>query len=342
MDYQTAVVIGRWQLFHDNHKALLDKALQSAKKVVILIGSCKAARSVKNPFTWQERMQMIRACFSDADNARIYFEPIQDHYYSDSLWVTQVQRAVGTHMEDDATTCIVGAYSDDSSYYLKYFPQWDFVTFQSKNNIHATEIREMMFNENCGFVDYIDKLPAGAGLWLKENFLGTQTHKDLCKEAIFIENYKQMWANAPFPVTFVTCDAVVLQQGHVLVIKRKFSPGKGLWALPGGFIKQSETLLNGAIRELKEETRIKVADPILRSSLIDSHVFDFPKRSLRGRTITHAFCFRLKGQELPEVKASDDAEGAFWIPFSEVYAHEDRFFEDHAQIIQRFITRGEQ
>lgn len=341
MEYQTAVVIGRWQLFHINHRALIATALKTADTVLVLVGSSNAARSVKNPFTWQERVDMIRACFDVTENRRLVFEPIQDHYYSDSLWVTQVQRAVETHYEDNATTCIVGAYSDDSSYYLKYFPQWDFVPYAGHSATHATEIRAMLFNENCGSTDYAPFIPNEMALWLENNFVGTPEHKSLTEEARYIEQYKLQWANAPFPVTFVTCDAVVLQQGHVLVVKRKFSPGKGLWALPGGFIKQSETLLNGAIRELKEETRIKVADPILRSSLVDQHVFDFPKRSLRGRTITHAFCFRLKGQDLPEVKAADDAEGAFWIPFSEVYAKEYNFFEDHAQIIQRFIMRGE-
>lgn len=341
MEYQTAVVIGRWQLFHNDHKALITKALKTAHKVVILIGSCKAARSIKNPFTWQERVEMIRSCFPD-ESGRLFFEPIQDYYYSDSMWVTQIQRVIGSHYGEDATTCIVGAYSDDSSYYLKYFPQWDFVPYSGRSETHATELRAVMLNPNCGLNDYADKIPQSVAEYLAENFLGSDDHKALIGEARDMEHYKQMWASAPYPVTFVTCDAVVLQQGHVLVVKRKFSPGKGLWALPGGFIKQSETLLNGAIRELKEETRIKVADPILRSSLVDSHVFDFPKRSLRGRTITHAYCFRLKGQELPEVKAADDADGAFWIPFSEVYAQESRFFEDHAQIIQRFITRSEQ
>jgi bifunctional NMN adenylyltransferase/nudix hydrolase len=79
-----------------------------------------------------------------------------------------------------------------------------------------------------------------------------------------IEKYKESWKAAPFPPTFVTVDAVVVQSGHVLLVKRKAMPGAGLWALPGGFLNQEETLLDGAIRELKEETKIKVPVPVLK------------------------------------------------------------------------------
>jgi bifunctional NMN adenylyltransferase/nudix hydrolase len=141
------------------------------------------------------------------------------------------------------------------------------------------------------------------------------------------------------PPIFVTTDAVVVQSGYVLVVRRKAKPGLGLIALSGGFIKQDETLAEGMLRELKEETRLKVSLPVWRGSIVDSHVFDSPGRSLRGRTITHAYFLQLKAGKLPSVKGGDDADKAWWMSLADLYTHEDQIYEDHLQIIQHFVSK---
>lgn len=82
MNSDYAVFIGRFEPFHKGHEAVLRKALANARHVVVLVGSAHRARSPKNPFTWQERSQMIRSCLSDADNTRVTIRPIQDYLYS--------------------------------------------------------------------------------------------------------------------------------------------------------------------------------------------------------------------------------------------------------------------
>jgi bifunctional NMN adenylyltransferase/nudix hydrolase len=100
-------------------------------------------------------------------------------------------------------------------------------------------------------------------------------------------------------------------------------------------------MLDGAIRELKEETKIKVPVPVLKGSIKESKTFDAPNRSTRGRTITQAFYIDLGFDEkLPKVKGSDDAEKAFWVPLNEVVAQRDKFFEDHFHIISYFTKIG--
>lgn len=149
-----------------------------------------------------------------------------------------------------------------------------------------------------------------------------------------------------YPVQFITADAVIFQGSRVLLGRRKYPPGKGLLALPGGFVKDSEFLLNGAIREAKEETSIVQAvsrafRADLRDFLQGSRVFDEPDRSLRGRTVTHAFCFKLPETKEPlQVKAGDDLEDLLWLPVSEVRAHKELFFEDHLMIIESFMNQG--
>jgi bifunctional NMN adenylyltransferase/nudix hydrolase len=104
-------------------------------------------------------------------------------------------------------------------------------------------------------------------------------------------------------------------------------------------------MLDAAVRELCEETKIDVPKPVIYGSLKDDHIFEAPGRSLRGRIITRAFLFKLPEYVvdgkvvLPKVKGSDDAEKAKWFPLSEVLEMSDKLFEDHHAIIETMIAR---
>src|SRR3546814_1033727 len=78
------------------------------------------------------------------------------------------------------------------------------------------------------------------------------------------------------------------------MVKRRGYPGKGLWALPGGFLNHRERVIEAAIREATEETGIDVSKTVLRNALVDTFFEDNPWRSTRGRTITFASIFHLK------------------------------------------------
>ena len=121
------------------------------------------------------------------------------------------------------------------------------------------------------------------------------------------------------------------------MVRRKFAPGKGLLALPGGFLDPSQLLVDSCIRELKEETSIDLKPSLLKGNLKRMRVFDFPDRSIRGRTVTHAGHFQLDFPNLPQVKGGDDASHAMWISFSDIRKYEEQIFEDHLEIIQNFI-----
>jgi bifunctional NMN adenylyltransferase/nudix hydrolase len=113
-----------------------------------------------------------------------------------------------------------------------------------------------------------------------------------------------------------------------------------LLALPGGFLAPDQTLEDSMIRELKEETQIKVPAQVLRGSIKNSHAFDYPERSQRGRTVTFTYFIELEPSlkdGLPRVKGGDDAAKAFWLPLSALGEKEDEFFEDHIHIIRYFL-----
>jgi bifunctional NMN adenylyltransferase/nudix hydrolase len=98
-------------------------------------------------------------------------------------------------------------------------------------------------------------------------------------------------------------------------------------------LNAGERIQDAVYRELREETKIKVPEAVLRGSTVTQRTFDDVHRSARGRTITSAFLIHLPATgELPKVKGADDAEKAKWVPLSQVT--QDVMFEDHFHIIK--------
>ncbi len=337
--YDFCIYIGRFQPFHLGHLESVKIALEEAERLIIVIGSHRTAPNIRNPWTSSQREQMIRLSLKDEASLleRVHFVPVRDQLYSDNLWVADIQQKVLAVADDDSKIAIIGHRKDESSYYLDSFPQWSYIETGNYRDIHSTNIR-LTYLSRDPESNYLDKLPLGT-LAAMRAFQADSLYEQLCAENDFIQDYKKAWSVAPYAPTFVTTDAVVVQSGHVLIVRRKARPGHGLYALPGGFVNQDETLLEGMLRELKEETGLKVPQPVLRGSIVDSHVFDNPGRSLRGRTITHAYFIQLKAGKLPSVKGGDDADKAWWMSLADIYAHEDRFYEDHFAIVQHFVSR---
>jgi bifunctional NMN adenylyltransferase/nudix hydrolase len=328
------VFIGRFQPFHVGHARVLKRALTQSAQVIVLIGSAKQARNTRNPFTIEERTQMILGSLTADEAARVHCRPLHDCLYNDGLWVKTVQEAVQAVVTQHGANAVpriglIGHQKDQSSYYLRLFPQWSSVDVESHQSLSATPLRDAYL---LGQTPDTALLPQSTQQFLHD-FVNHEDYKNLASEAAFITQYKKAWSVAPYTPTFVTTDAVVVQSGHILLVERKARPGKGLFALPGGFVDQQETVIAACIRELREETRLKVPEPVLYGSLKGQRVFDDPYRSARGRTITHAFMFELKPElSLPKVKGGDDAKSAFWLPLSALQP--EQLFEDHFHIIR--------
>lgn len=358
--YQLAVIIGRFEPFHNLHKKLVDFALKQADKVILVLGSHKSAPDIKNPFTSDYRKAMIQGCFSAEERKRLVFKSVRDYFYDDNIWIAEIQNIVREVQEEcleeqnidyndvehkskllDVKVALVGHFKDATSYYLKLFPQWVFESMYvdggESQTLNATDIRALWFEGN----DVKQFVPDNVASML-ESFKKTQPWIELKKEYDYNKQYiaDTEFKNAPYKPIFSTTDAVVTAMGHVLVVRRGFNPGKGLLALPGGFLQPNLTLIDNAIKELKEETKIKLNADILKGKVVNQHVFDYPYRSLRGRTITYGYHFELNPNMedgLPIVKGGDDADKAFWLPISAITDYEDKFFEDHLHIIRYFL-----
>lgn len=347
--YDFLVFIGRFQPFHLGHRRVIEEALRRAGRVVVLVGSAFAAQSHRNPFGFEARRRMIAESFPAEAAARLVILPLEDRLYNNTAWVERVQETVDEVVEaqhDFATSPrigLIGVNKDNTSYYLKLFPQWGSVEVKPQSVLAATDLREGLFSDEAAawLARAGQSVPANVLAQLSE-FHGQDEHRRICEEYRFIRGYRQSWASAPYTPVFVTTDAVVIQAGHVLLIERGARPGKGLLALPGGYLGTDETIEDSMLRELREETRIRVPDPVLRGSIVGSpKVFDEPNRDPRGRFVTHAFLLSLtprreEGFKLPKVKGSDDAATAHWRPLAECRRAD--MFLDHYDILQNLVA----
>lgn len=342
--FDYCIAIGRYQPFHKNHKSMIDHAMTRADKVIVLFGTANRPRTIKNPFTVDERQSMVESSFPRKLD-RLLFGALNDCTYNDQRWAMGVQNTIDDIImadgkdPDDVNICITGNKEDFTSWYIDMFPQWDYIEPKGLNkeiqHVHASNIRDAMFGDLAFFSDIEHVMPEEVCDYIKQFIIQNKAWGVLRKEYEYIQKYKKSWEAAPYAPTFVTTDAVVIQSGHILLVKRRAEPGKGLWALPGGFLDRNETVESGMLRELLEETKIKVPLAVLKGSIKKRAVYDHVERSLRGRTITNAFLIELPSGKLPRVKGSDDAEKAKWIPIAALDSN--YMFEDHYDIIRDML-----
>lgn len=339
--FDLIVFIGRFQPFHWGHAFILETALKQAKKVVIILGSAEAPRSPKNPFTAEERRVMIHQFCQEQhpqDLNRIIFEPVEDRYYNESRWIREVEQAVLKHSTGQNNKIgIIGHEKDSSSYYLTSFPKFTWVSVQNHHEISATTIREPWFKHNL-FQN--SKLLGYMPNSIQNDLKKFQSHPEflyLCEYAKAMRTHQDMWANTPYPVIFVTVDALVLCQEHVLLIQRGNHPGQGYLALPGGYLDPKEWIKTAVIRELIEETQIQVDSQTLTLALQSLTVFDHPDRSEEARKITHVGLIKLSQTRLPEVNPADDALQAIWVPLSKLVQMKNKIHGDHYPIMNELL-----
>ena len=107
----------------------------------------------------------------------------------------------------------------------------------------------------------------------------------------------------------LTADSVLIVNNEVLLVQRKHEPFQGEWSFPGGFVEENEKVLDGAKRELEEETG--VGDVVL----VQFGAYGDPGRDPRGRTVSVVYLGLL--DQKPQTKAADDAAACGWFPIDQ-------------------------
>jgi bifunctional NMN adenylyltransferase/nudix hydrolase len=310
---KTGILIGRFQPFHIGHLHSVGVAASQVDKLYLLVGSANACRSIKNPWTFAERKDMIRSKLWSNHISNVEIVPLNDYPYNDTQWIADV-RATAEHYEMGKPTLF--GHMKEGNDYLRWFPDWKFRDIETPHPVNATTIRQRMYETDD------PALP--------------RTVKD---DFAYYEGEKRAFAGYPFPETlnFNCGDAVVECQGHVLLIRRLRAPGAGAWAIPGGFKNADETFLDCAVRELMEETNIRVPEKVIRGSIVKTELFDSPKRSFGIPRNTLAVYFRINPDPdggLPRANGADDAAECKWFPLTDVLNNME-LYDDHAHIISK-------
>lgn len=342
--YDLIVYIGRFQPFSEHHKEIIRRAKEQSDHILVIVGSAYTRRTTRNPLTFEERASMIQEFidseYRPADSCKFDIFAQRDRTYNDTAWTVDIGNLVKRKLDyirlmrgdrvgltgaSDYKIGIIGHKKDETTTHLDMFPQYDLIDVGFIDAPSATEIRHNIFRAVSRNGDY------GISAIKKELHVPYNVAKVLNKMYYDELDYRTTWGEGPF----LTADSLVQVGDHILLVERGDDGGL---ALPGGFLNKNETFLQGAIRELKEETRLKVPVPVLKGSIKKRQVFDDPHRSTRARIVTEAFHFHLiNDTTLPEVRGSDDARRAFWFPINELCDKEELFFDDHYHIIKHML-----
>lgn len=114
----------------------------------------------------------------------------------------------------------------------------------------------------------------------------------------------------------------------VMLIERDIEPFAGVWAIPGGFVRRGETLMEAATRELAEETGITGV------FLEQLYTFGDPGRDPRGWVVSVAY-YALVSPEKHLLHATTDARQAKWFPITSL----PELAFDHADILATALSR---
>jgi ADP-ribose pyrophosphatase YjhB (NUDIX family) len=119
-----------------------------------------------------------------------------------------------------------------------------------------------------------------------------------------------------FPTApLVGVGAVVVSEGRVLLVRRGTEPLKGEWSLPGGMLELGESLTDGVVREVLEETGL-VVEPLELVELLD-RIYSEAGRVKYHYVIADYLC-RVTGGQL---QASSDADAVRWVERAEWNSH---------------------
>lgn len=348
----------RGQLLHEGHIHLIERAVEEETKLrqhhgityqprlLILVGSANQRSSIKNPFSFEEVRIMLRNTISKLDiQAEITILPLNDYRYMDNQWMLDVQQTVKHYLQmkrgldnepvDYAANTIYGHNKDESSSYLKWFPEWKFVEVGNHLGIDATDLRAMwLANNQQPTPEMRNKVP-----YVVRNYLGVRNYNaDLQADwHYYTKKEPDTFASYPYPVNlnFSCADMVVECAGHIALVQRKNAPGRGCWALPGGFKNQDENFVDCAVREFFEELDPKISERVLRKSIVKTQLFDDPNRSFGIPRHTLAVYAKIDPEpngKLPKLRPMDDAINGRWVPIEQAL-NEMKLYDDHGDII---------
>lgn len=154
--FKHGFIVMRGQPFHNGHKFLIDKMLTECENITIILGSIQESRTKRNPFTFEERKQMLLNVYGIKKNINIFG---LINIPNDNEWYDYVIKNL---LEKSHNFGFPDAYYCGDNENGDFFRKGDFIVNQvdrnnqiGNNKISATEIREMIKNKNNEWQQFV-------------------------------------------------------------------------------------------------------------------------------------------------------------------------------------------
>ena len=329
----TGIIIGRFQGgLHHGHLKVIEKAIGDGHDSVhVFLGSSNAPVDCDNPFTFEQRMEMLQGIKGIKG---ITLSGLPD-YNTDGEWLSDIIGRI-QYITDDGDPSNVMLYCGEKD---KEFYETHFIykivpvkpVYLGNEPLSGTRVRDMLYRKDPQARDALVD-PASIVPFLNE----PQFHRTVA-EYFYLKKEKAKadlghpYNNPVYPVVH----ACLLRGNDILMIKRTGTHGYGQWALPGGFLESTETSQAGAIRELKEETGIELGLDTLQLAKCVEENLEGP--GVRTLGINYLFCVS-KDTEF-DIKL-DEASEHEWFPFSAITGVYPKVpvFYNHKKVIERLLS----
>lgn len=332
--YKNAVVIGRFNPMHNGHLALIKKAIESVTGTVhVVLGSASKLPDFKNPLPLEKRRAVVSQVLRNLGSPRDIQIHAMDDVSTDEQWVMNINALVNnlTEYGDPAETAIFSGCKDTEFYEKNFVYPIEAVDV---GDVSATLVRTEAF---LGRADWSRNVPAESAAAYVEfmktaEFERLKAERGACATRKAEAELAHAFNNPIEPVVH----AAVVQEGKILLVKRRSLRGDGQWALPGGFLEKTESTIEGALRELKEETGVDLENrkAAMLSSAVEENLDD-----LSVRTLGINYLFAVHPSEELEVSLDDKEAYDFqWADVAEVLAGEIPLFYNHTTVVRRLFS----
>ena len=149
--FNKGLIVMRGQPLHNGHKSLIDLMLKECKKSYIILGSIQESRTEKNPFTFEERKQMIKNVYGSS----VFVDGMEDMPNNNEAWLDGIMKKIDGY--PDAYYCgdnINGDYFKVGNIVLRMLPRDKQEGF---SKISATKIRELIREKNNFWKCFVPK-----------------------------------------------------------------------------------------------------------------------------------------------------------------------------------------
>lgn len=195
--FKLGFIIGRFQHFHRGHEKMLETALNTCERVLLLVGSSQEAFTERNPFTLKTRMDLIRDLYKEEiENERLLLAHIDDmtneHYHSKD-WGDYVLQRVDMWSQhyglNNSFDCMI--FGNDEGRMEWFRPEKvqhvsQIILGRPDDEISATKMREYIINED--YDSWCDGLPVGKFIYNDDWF------ERLKDELMLVDYYKKVGA----------------------------------------------------------------------------------------------------------------------------------------------------